>query len=155
MARSLLFRIIVGGLLFVSPAFAQTPTPDTGKLEITVSGLRSQNGKVAISVFEKAKSSAFPGDGSQAIETFYLDIKPGADTVTATTKALPYGVYAVSLMHNEKGDGKFATFLGIPKDGFGFSKNPRILVGAPNYQACAFELNQEKLEVPIKVKYMF
>jgi uncharacterized protein (DUF2141 family) len=46
-------------------------------------------------------------------------------------------------------------FLGMPKEGFGFSRNPKIGMGAPGWKETALRLAPgAKVRVQIKVKYM-
>lgn len=126
---------------------------DHGEMAISIQGLRSGKGKLAISIFANENKTGFPGDGQKAIQTFYVDLN-GARNAELKSKPLPFGVYAVSMMHDENGDGKFATLLGIPKDGFGFSRNPKIFFGPPGFDSCAFTLSESNIEVPITVKYI-
>jgi uncharacterized protein (DUF2141 family) len=56
---------------------------------------------------------------------------------------LPVGDYAFSIFLDKNGNSKLdKNFLGIPTERFGFSKNPRILTGAPSYSECEVKISE-------------
>lgn len=68
---------------------------------------------------------------------------------------LQEGEYAVSVIHDENKNQKLDTnFLGIPKEGFGFSKNPNIKMRAASYSECKFKLANKDLKLQIRMKYL-
>lgn len=72
----------------------------------------------------------------------------------ALTMKLPApGSYAVSLIHDENGNGKLDKLLMVPREGFGFSRNPAIRFGPPSFRAASFDASGEPVEQTIKVKY--
>ncbi|RYZ88061.1 MAG: DUF2141 domain-containing protein, partial [Proteobacteria bacterium] len=62
-------------------------------------------------------------------------------------------IYAIAIMHDEDGDHKLKTVMGIPREGFGFSNNPRVMVGAPKFEKTAVNITGAKTDIPITVKY--
>lgn len=65
---------------------------------------------------------------------------------------LPAGDYAVAVFLDQNGNGKLdKNFLGIPKERFGFSKNPRVLTGAPSFQDCEIKIEKETHKFEIKL----
>jgi len=67
---------------------------------------------------------------------------------------LPFGEYAVSLMHDENRNGKIDTnFLGIPKEGYGASNDAKAVLGPPKYADARFLLDKPDMTMEIKVKY--
>lgn len=122
-------------------------------MRIKVQGLRSGKGQIAASVFTKAGAAGFPGDPTKAIEQTVVPLE-GRTEIVIETRPLPEGSYAVALMHDEDGDLKFKTFLGIPKEGFGFSNNPPIRFGPPSIEKCLVQVNTETSEVPVMMKYL-
>lgn len=64
------------------------------------------------------------------------------------------GTYALSLIHDENGNGKLDTALAIPREGFGFSRNPKIAFGPPKFAAAAFPINGSSSQ-SVRMKYMF
>lgn len=118
---------------------------------ITFEGFRNSKGFAAVSVFHEREQRAFPGDASKAIKTLYVPV-PKNLKLEFTVDNLPAGKYAVAILHDEDGNKKLNTALGYPREGFGFSNNPTILVGAPAFSKCAVELLDDSV-VKIKMKY--
>ena len=71
-------------------------------------------------------------------EFFPLDTNSNATTLTVELKP---GKYALALFLDANKNKKLDTnIVGAPKERFGFSNNPRILFGAPNFNECDFEV---------------
>jgi uncharacterized protein (DUF2141 family) len=63
------------------------------------------------------------------------------------------GKYAFKFIHDENMNDKLDTsWLGIPKEGFGFSNNPSMTFGPPSFDKTVFELN-ESIVINCKPKY--
>jgi len=63
------------------------------------------------------------------------------------------GKYAFKFLHDENKNDKLDTnWLGIPREGFGFSNNPSMTFGPPSFDKTIFEL-KESLEIKCKPKY--
>jgi uncharacterized protein (DUF2141 family) len=63
------------------------------------------------------------------------------------------GKYAFKFIHDENKNDKLDTnWLGIPKEGFGFSNNPSMSFGPPSFDKTIFELNESKV-IKCKPKY--
>lgn len=79
-----------------------------------------------------------------------LSLKKGSILIIETSgelvfKNLPAGTYAISLFHDENSNGKLdLNFVGIPKEDFGFSNNPKIYFGPPSFQKSSFVLDSDK-----------
>lgn len=67
---------------------------------------------------------------------------------------LPQGTYAMTALHDENGNGKLDTFLGIPREGFAFSNNPRIGFGPPSYSKVRFNIGAARALVRLQFKYI-
>ncbi len=67
---------------------------------------------------------------------------------------LPYGNYAVAVIHDENGNKKLDTIAGIPREGFGFSRNPAIRFGPPRFSAARFTINSDAEEQQIRLRYI-
>ena len=85
------------------------------------------------------------------------------DAVTRTVPAgthglrftgLPYGTYAVAVIHDENSNAKLDTFAGIPREGFGFSRNPPIRFGAPRFAAARFAIAGDAARQQIAMRYI-
>jgi uncharacterized protein (DUF2141 family) len=53
------------------------------------------------------------------------------------------GKYAFKFIHDENDNEKLDTnWIGIPKEGFGYSNNPNLNFGPPTFEKTIFELNE-------------
>jgi uncharacterized protein (DUF2141 family) len=68
---------------------------------------------------------------------------------------MPAGAYALSVIHDENGNGRLDTRLGIPREGFAFSNNPRIWFGPPSFESARFLLPATGRALNVTMKYIF
>src|SRR5271157_350331 len=67
---------------------------------------------------------------------------------------IPPGTYALAVIHDENMDGKLDTnFLGIPKEGYGFSNGAKALLSSPSFSAASFEYDGGTLDLTISLHY--
>jgi uncharacterized protein (DUF2141 family) len=123
---------------------------DSSTLTLELLGLRNRDGVLCIALFESALG--YPDDSSQAVRTATLPITAIPQTVTF--EDLPYGSYAATVLHDENADAQVNTnVLGIPKEGIGFSGNPRIWKGVPSFDRSEFAFTPDQTIVSITLKY--
>lgn len=67
---------------------------------------------------------------------------------------LPSGSYALSVFHDENGNGRLDTFLGMPREGFGFSRNPPIRFGPPRFGEARFDIAAGTTSQSVKMRYL-
>jgi uncharacterized protein (DUF2141 family) len=135
---------------FRQPAEAQSAGAAT--LTVHVTGARNTKGQIRAALFQGAKG--FPNDASQAIQTQAADIDPQALTAQIVFKGLHEGAYAVSVFHDENMDQKLdKNFVGIPKEGYGASNNPKKKMGPPSFEETKFQLNGTDQPLEIKLIY--
>ncbi len=136
--------------LALSVTNAVSATEPGSTLELTVSGMRSARGNVLICL--TAKPRAFPDCSKDG--TARKLIIPAAQAKQIAFADLAPGTYALSLIHDENSNGKLDTRLIIPREGFGFSRNPMITFGPPSFSAAAFKIAPGLNSQSVKVKYM-
>ena len=80
------------------------------------------------------------------------DFYDGRLTVKIPVEA---GVYGLSVLDDENGSGKMEyNFLGIPKEGFGFSNFSLKKMRKPKFNDFAFEItNKEVKDIQVVLKY--
>ena len=60
--------------------------------------------------------------------------------------SIPPGVYAIALLDDEDNNGKMRhNFIGLPKEGFGFSNNVKPFLKRPKFKECAFEFKNDTI----------
>jgi len=123
----------------------------TASLEVTVEGLRSDQGQLMVLVFQR--DDGFPSnvDGSSHQQLVPVD----GTAVTFRIEGLAVTPAAISVVHDEDGDGELDTnLLGIPKEGVGTSNNPKPRFGPPRYADAVFELQEGAQSTSITMKYI-
>jgi len=128
------------------------PVPEgVGTLVVEVGGVRNANGTLNVSLFSSAEG--FPDDSTQVFRSA-SSVLSEEETLVFRFERLEFGVYAVSILHDENDNGSMDTnFLGVPREGFGFSNNPRIGFGAPSFNACGFRFDTNATTLSVQVRY--
>lgn len=143
-----------GAVLIAAFALGGASPPERAlphDLTVTVEGLRSQRGQVLACL--TANPRAFP-DCAKDARARKLTV-PAAQAQTLVFPGLAQGTYAVSLLHDENGNGKPDMALMMPKEGFGFSRNPAIRFGPPAFARAAFAMGETARHETIRMRYMF
>jgi len=64
------------------------------------------------------------------------------------------GFYAVSVFHDENMNQKLdKNFVGVPKEGYGASNNPKKKMGPPSFEETKFQLSGMEQSLEIKLMY--
>src|SRR5258707_6551223 len=143
--------------LFLVLAFRLSPlleaqSTGTSTLTVHVTGSRNAKGKIRAALFRGAEG--FPNDASKAIHTQAADIDPQTLSAQIVFTDLPAGVYAVSVFHDENMNQKLdKNFVGVPKEGYGASNNPKKKMGPPSFEETKFQLSGMEHSLEIKLMY--
>ncbi len=136
-------RAVTAGLLGLAVAFAlgagvpASATVPAVTLELTITDVRSDDGRVRVALYDQAER--FP-KGSGWSEIREVEIHHGV--ARAIFRSLPEGTYAIAFFHDENDNGKFDQgFLGVPLEGFGFSRDAKVVLGPPKFEEAALTLN--------------
>ncbi len=144
-------------LLAASPlrAEAQAPTDCTGPhsahwINVSVEGLRNSNGVVTLTLYPDDVTRFLKPKGS----LYVTKVNARAGLAQACIHLPAPGAYGLALYHDENANGKIdRNGLGIPKEGFGFSNNPRIFLSAPSFAKVRFVTNGGGSSTRIRMKY--
>lgn len=157
--RNLVTRVPIGVqcvalcavLLFANlPAivFAQTPCPG---IHVKILDIRNSTGAVACALFESPEG--FPSEFLQ-FATNIMIIKVRDTQARCDFLDIPRGTYALAVIHDENMDGKLNTnWLGIPREGYGFSNDAKAFLTAPSFDAASFPYYGQNLDLEIKLNY--
>ena len=104
--------------------------------DVQISGARSDKGVIRLAVCPP--QSGFPDCKTHAVRSASLPIAGGKSAIRLT--GVPDGTYAIGVFHDANGNGKLDTFVGIPREGFGFSRNPSIKPRAPRFDETKIEI---------------
>jgi uncharacterized protein (DUF2141 family) len=121
----------------------------TGTLDLRLTDLRSTRGVIRLCM--TADPANFPGcidDRNAVTRTF-----PAGDR-GIRINGIGRGEYAVSVIHDENNNAKLDTFAGIPREGFGFSRNPAIRFGPPAFKSAEFPIAGDATVQQVRIRYL-
>jgi uncharacterized protein (DUF2141 family) len=129
-------------------AFAQSPCPG---IHVKVLNIRNSTGTVACALFES--SVGFPTEFLRSA-TNVMVIKIRKTQARCDFEDIPPGTYAIGVIHDENMNGKLDTnFLGIPTEGYGFSKDAKALIRVPSFSAASFSYDGQNVDLTISLHY--
>jgi len=120
-----------------------------GKIIISIIDFRNNTGDVRVALFNTERG--FPDQPEHAFKKIKLSISN--KQALASFEQIPYGTYAVGILHDENKDGKFNMRLFIPKEGYGASNDAKGKFGPPKFNDAKFELNSTEKTLVIHVSY--
>lgn len=133
-----------------SAAVTTSGSSAVGQLDVKFEGLRSTRGYLRACLTQNR--AHFPKcEKDPAALT--ASVAAGSD-VHLTFARIPPGDYALLVFHDENGNSKMDTMLGIPREGVGFSRNPKLSFGAPRFDAVVISVSAGPTkETAVKMKY--
>jgi uncharacterized protein (DUF2141 family) len=143
--KTLISRIF---LLLLLPA----ATIDGQNVEVTITAIRNSEGQMVIGVFRD--------DESFRKEQSYLELRYSKKDVSngemKVQFTIPPGTYGISILDDETGNGIMEyNFLGMPKEGFGFSDYYHTGLTLPKFDAFKFDLGEgQKKSINIRIRYI-
>ena len=136
-------------LVALASPLAWSADAQAGPVTLTVSGARNADGVVRCGLF--ASAAGFREAGREAFEAVG---KIAGGRAVCAFKSVPAGSYAAAVFHAEKGERKTDIgMFGKPKQGVGFSRNPSITFGPPDFNAAAFAVSNDPANLSIKLVY--
>lgn len=125
-------------------------SPDPVRFEVSVGQVRSEAGFVVVVVYNNPMH--FLQYGSDKI--FSLSVKKATVGKMSFPLTLPQGSYGFLAYHDENENQKLDIgVLGIPKEGFGFSKNPMIW-RSPKFNECEIFVAPANQSIEIKLRHI-
>lgn len=133
--------------LFIIISFAPTFAFGQYSIILTIKNINNSNGNVIIKLFNN--KSEFPDGKPFNITTE----KASKNQITIRLKNIPSGFYAIALFHDENSNCILdENFIGIPKEGYGFSNNAKAFMRAPTFDESKFELKHD-MKIDININY--
>lgn len=115
------------------------------QISVKVEGFQSNNGSAMIALYDSSDSW---------LKTTYRGVQSSIvnGTATASFDAVPPGEYAISLFHDENGNGKMETnMFGIPKEEYACSRGARGNFGPPAWDGAKFSHSDEGQHIHISI----
>jgi uncharacterized protein (DUF2141 family) len=129
-------------------AFAQASCPG---MHVKILNIRNSTGTVACALFESP--DGFPIEYLR-YATNIMVIKIRKTQARCDFLDIPPGTYALAVIHDENMNGKLDTnWLGVPREGYGFSNDAKALLSAPAFSAASFQYDGQNLEMTISLHY--
>lgn len=136
-----IFFIIVAALS-VTPAAAQ------GRIEVSVSNFKTDNGVCRLCLFNSAEN--YEAKKQVALQCLSLNIKNRK--TTGVFERVPAGRYAIFGFHDANNNNVMdRNFIGVPTEGYGASKNKLPFAAAPTYEDNQFDIDN-RLTKHIRIK---
>jgi uncharacterized protein (DUF2141 family) len=139
-------------LLLAGAALASTAAspPPTAELDVSISGLRNTRGAVMLCLTRRGAGQFLDCAHDPARIT---RIVPSAATDHIVLTGAQPGYYALLVIHDENRNGRLDKMLGLPREGFGFSRNPGLRMGPPHYDDVRFVLAGHERQT-VKINYL-
>jgi len=134
-------RLSIVSALLLLPAFACAAT-----VSVTVKNVSNQNGAVRGVICDKEhflKSCAYKASERAA-----------GGNVVLVFRDVPPGRYAFNAYHDENDNNKLdRNFIGIPSEGYGFSRDARGRRGSPEFDDAAVDVRDGANELAVTLNY--
>ena len=119
-------------------------------MKVQIEGLKEVKGQICFSLF--ASSKGFPDSGDNTLQAKCISVQGRSPTLII--EHLHLGTYALAVFHDLNGDGELnRNFLGIPKEGFGFSQNPEIKTSPPSFGDSAVLVTGAETNLQVQLRY--
>jgi uncharacterized protein (DUF2141 family) len=124
-----------------------------GKVMIKIENLKTTEGNLVISFYDDA--GQFPDKPKEEFVIIVSKQELKENGYIWKSELLPFGTYSVSILDDKNENSRMDYFLGIPKEGFGFSNNikPTLFKPKISFQETQFELNSTYKKMNIEVQY--
>lgn len=147
--RAATMIIIVALLLSNLSVAAVPPKAPTGELDVQVEQLRNARGVIHACLTRDPRN--FP-DCSHDPTALKRTVPAGTPSLRFTGVAP--GRYALTVVHDENSNNRFDKTFGIPREGFGFSRNPVVKTRAPRFGDVAIDIAPGVARQTIRLQYV-
>lgn len=138
--------IFILGIFFLFDGIFSQAT-NLSKLTIQINGIKNKKGTVNVAIYKS-------DDDFQKEKFSYVSRIPADAMVTFVFDKVDYGKYAVAVYHDENENKKLdRNFLGMPKEGYGFSNNVKGKLGPPEFKDTSFTMTQPETNLSIQLIY--
>jgi uncharacterized protein (DUF2141 family) len=137
-------------MLLVSGAVAGQTSSCPG-IHVTILNIRNGIGTVDCALFNSP--SGFPREVLHSAMRLVVMRVPSSEA-RCDFEDIPPGNYALVVLHDENMNGKIDTdWLGVPKEGYGFSNNAKVAFKTPSFNDASFVYDGKTLDLTIALRY--
>lgn len=122
------------------------PAADTATLTVKVTHISPKGGEISLALYTAAN---YDDDDHP---TLSRDVPADPAGTTIVIDGLKPGVYAIKMMQDINGNGKFDTsWLGLPLEPYGFSNNAKPFLSAPSFDSTKFTVTTGDNTITIRL----
>jgi uncharacterized protein (DUF2141 family) len=122
----------------------------TGNLIVIINNLENNKGEVLSHLF--CGADGYPTESEKCLQWTHAVIRGGSARLVFEN--ISFGEYALTTHHDANGNGIMdKNFLGMPAEGYGFSKNFEVLLAVPSFEECKFDFTQDGQKIYIEMRY--
>ena len=115
-------------------------------VKVTVERVPNARGKVHVDICDEAR---FLGPDC----AYAAAVAARRGRVVVTVANVPPGRYAAVVYHDENSNGDLdVNALGMPKEAYGFSNDPPMLMGPPLFKDAAFDVKDKDVALTVRLK---
>jgi uncharacterized protein (DUF2141 family) len=144
--KKIFFAFSIISLISSQFTTAQEKTCD---ISIEIKGLKNTDGQIMISI--NRGPEGWPEENfieQRLIPTFT------APNFTVVFEDMPYGNYAVGVLHDKDKNGEMTkNFIGMPKEAFGFTRDYNVVFRAPHYEEANFDAETPELKLEVNLQH--
>lgn len=122
---------------------------DYGRIDLVLDHIQAPQGVLHIALYDREESF------SRSLTPYRLwKIPVSANgNLRLQLDSLAFGRYALAVFHDENNNNNLdKNLLGIPREPYGFSHNPRSKWSAPSFSETVFEVTAEPLSLLVSLK---
>ena len=137
-------------LLVIVPVITSAKTSCPG-IHVQILNIKNSIGTVDCALFNS--STGFPTEFLRSASRVMV-LKIHQTRARCDFEDIQPGTYAIAVIHDENMNGKLDTnVFGIPREGYGFSKDAKALFGAPTFSAASFPYDGQTVDLTISLHY--
>ncbi|MCK0070970.1 DUF2141 domain-containing protein [Kordiimonas laminariae] len=140
-------HFLSGGVYAQDLAFSCVAGDSGAALLVNVENIRTQEGNLRAQIYS-SNPDDFLAKGKKLVRLDVPVIDAGEQAMCVQLPSA--GKYALVVMHDKNANGK-ADFL---SEGFGFSNNPKLGLGAPDAEEVIMDMPAGVTETTVKLKYI-
>jgi len=132
--------------LLIIASLALSASASAATVQVKIDGVRNDKGVVQVALCDEA---TYPKDCRLTAST-----PAKAGSVSVEVQNVPAGTWAALAYHDENSDKKLDTnFVGMPKEGYGFSNGAKGSFGPPKFKETAITVGEGTTSATIMLKY--
>lgn len=137
-------------LFFCSTAASGQQQMQSGEIIVEINTLKSHTGLARVSLYNS--NDGFPIKSKKAFKTIVINLEKGA--AKAIFPDIPYGEYAVAILHDENKNGRMDfSWRMLPDEGFGASNMMEKQFIPPAFKDAKFVFQSEEKILKVLMHY--